>query len=276
MKKTFTITALAVLLAFTVWKCSVPHADAKGVKLPQDVLASCTITPDTFKTWFANGNITENGAVTPANSVTFPHSNNCDFYQWSERMFLWITSPINGKPVLNSPLFYTVSPDSAGKRTLIPNSEGGLLEMSGHITKLGPNRLPVIKDKTGKLFEVEAPASGTHLQEVVKDGTGKLVEVDHIKPDAKGAMLFIDKTGKTIANPHAVIEHQFSQKRIVHRFRAGHQFVFLDAEGHQIESEEGQATGDVLMSQNHSLVYYLLQVNDVYAYYMSMVNSPDF
>jgi hypothetical protein len=31
--------------------------------------------------------------VLPANSVTFPNTPNCSFYQWSMQMFLWLTSP---------------------------------------------------------------------------------------------------------------------------------------------------------------------------------------
>lgn len=62
------------------------------ITLPQDAMATCTVSKDSFNTWFQSGQASENGAVTPANSVTFPHQDNCDFYQWSERMFLWLTS----------------------------------------------------------------------------------------------------------------------------------------------------------------------------------------
>src|ERR1700748_2395038 len=85
------------------------------VTLPQDVLQSCTVTPAMFDGWFASGKSQPNGLVLPANSVAFPHNNNCDFYQWSENMFLWLTSPNAGqyggsKTVLESPVFYDVLP----------------------------------------------------------------------------------------------------------------------------------------------------------------------
>ena len=57
-------------------------------KLPVDVKPTCIADSTDFKNWFVSGNISKNGAVNPANSVTFGHQNNCDFYRWSEQMFL--------------------------------------------------------------------------------------------------------------------------------------------------------------------------------------------
>jgi hypothetical protein len=272
MKKTTSIIALMLLLCFTLWKCSSPRSAAKA-DLPQDVLASCTLSADTFKTWFANGQVTANGLVTPANSVKFPHQKNCDFYQWSERMFLWITSPQKGGLVLTSPEFYNVTPpDSAGNRTLIPHTTGSAIRMTGSISKFGPNRLPVVKDKKGKFYEVEKSQPNT--KESVQDASGKLVEVDHLVPTAN-TFAFVDKAGKTIAHPHAVIQHKKNQLHFVRRFIVGKKTVFLDVAGNVVDSEEGQATGDALMAQNGSLVYYLTLVNDVYAQYLNLAkNDP--
>jgi len=67
-----------------------------------------------------------------------------------------------------------------------------------------------------------------------------------------------------------MIKHTSNASRIVHAFTStSGKNVYLDGGGNIIETETGQATGDVLMAKNGSLVYYLLFVNDVYAYYQS-------
>lgn len=93
--------------------------------LPPDPAKTCTVSKGTIKTWFVDGKITARGAVNPADSVGFPLTNTiCDFYKWSSQMFLWLNSPAgNGQWVFDSPMFYDVSPESNGKRTLIPNTE---------------------------------------------------------------------------------------------------------------------------------------------------------
>jgi hypothetical protein len=45
--------------------------------------------------------------------------------------------------------------------------------------------------------------------------------------------------------------------------------IRLSSSGTIVRTEEGQATGDVLMAQNGSLVYYGIHVNDVYAYFLT-------
>jgi hypothetical protein len=263
MKKLAVTVALLLIICFTLYECSTSHSGAKST-LPQDVLNSCPMPLDSFKSWFAGKAITANGLVTPANSIAFPTNNvNCDFYQWSERMFLWITSPT----VMQSEAFYTVAPvDSAGNRVLTKNSNG-LFRLTSHLAKNGPDRLPVARDNKGKLFEIETAAPGE--KDMVKDAAGKIVAVDHVTADKTGT-LFVDAAGKTIAHPQAIIKSTNGSLRIVHRFKTANKFIFLDAAGNEVDSEEGQATGDVLMSANHSLVYYVSMVNDVYAWYMSM------
>lgn len=61
--------------------------------LPADPAPSCTVPTSTFDTWFESGTPTLNGVVNPADSVSFPATPNCSFYQWSKQMFLWLTSP---------------------------------------------------------------------------------------------------------------------------------------------------------------------------------------
>lgn len=278
------VTAVIVLAGLALWSCSSNPAKTDSVTtnlspLPQDVLVSCTVSPDTFKSWFASGSITENGLVTPANSVTFPHQNNCDFYQWAERMFLWVTSPASGAygqsgTVLESPVFYSVSPENgSGKRYLIPHVPNTPLKMSNSLVKNGPNRLPVMKSKSGGLFEIENASPKAASKAMVRNEAGATVEVARVEADPKGGFIFLDKAGKPIVRPKALLTHTLARHQIVHRFAVGKKFVFLDAEGNIIESEEGQATGDALMSKHKAMVYYLSFVNDVYAYYLTAVKN---
>jgi hypothetical protein len=282
MRNLIKISALIVVSGIALWRCGNSNnatLDAKATpgtsSLPQDVLKSCTLDQATFNSWFASGTATENGLVTPANSVTFPHQNNCDFYQWSERMFLWITSPASGSYgsggiVMESPVFYSVSPeDSAKQRILIPHVPNTPLRMTNRLQKNGPDRLPVFRDRQGRLFEIETPTTSTGLRTMVRNSAGASVEVDRVQAGANGAVVFLDKAGKPIEHPKAMIQHRYRSNFVVHRFALGNKFVFLDAEGNIIESEEGQATGDALMSRNGSLVYYLSFVNDVYAFYLT-------
>jgi len=280
MKKPIKIAAAIALLGTVLWGCkstTTPSAtNVSKVILPTDVCKSCVVSQDTFKTWFKNGVPAANAAVVPANSVTFTPNNNCDFYRWSEQMFLWITSPDSsygsgGKIVLESPVFYNVSPpDSAGNRILTPHKPDSLFHMAGHIRKLGPNRLPAFMDKKGRLFEIE------EAKPIVKDATGKPVEVGEVKPaTANGIAQLLDKAGKPIVHPMALIHHKVNAKFIVQRVKVGKSFVFLDGSGNQVQAEQAQATDDIMMSQGKSLVYYLSLVNDVYAYYMTGVRNHD-
>jgi hypothetical protein len=169
--KIICITAFSIAL---LWSCK-----PKETYLPVDVLNSCALSQSQFDSLFVSGKVTEYGAVNPANSVDFVHNNNCDFYKWSEQMFLWITSPESqGKTVFESPSFFTVSPiDSSGNRVLIPHSPGKLMSA-----------------------------------------------VSNLKKKA-------------------------------------------------VDSEEGQATDDVLIAKDGSLIYYITMVNDVYAEYLKAVKS---
>ncbi|MGZ3756146.1 MAG: hypothetical protein ACXVAY_04370 [Mucilaginibacter sp.] len=269
MKKTTKIIALITLLGVAVYECTPKHASTAS-NLPQNVLASCTLVPDTFKTWFVGGVVTPNGLVTPANSVGLIHNTNCQFYQWAERMFLWVTSPTNGSIVLQSNEFYSVSPaDSISGRPLKQNT-GGPLRMSNHISKLGPDRLPVIRDNKGHLFEVET--AGPDNKDTVKDGKGKLIAVSQVK-QAANTFLLLDASGNTIDHPHAVIRNKGGRMKIVHRFGTSNKFLFLDDTGNEVQSDEGQATGDMLMTRDGSLVYYLTMVNDVYAWFRTMTKT---
>lgn len=156
MKKSIFIKSfLVTLIGALVVSCVVENG-----KLPQNVKPLCDLSDKDFATWFKSGEITENGEVTPANSVDFKHDNNCDFYKWSERMFLWMTSKdSSNKAVFESSEFYTVSPKTNGQRDLIPNKPGQLLRAMANV------------DKTGKIVSEEGQAT----DDVLMDANGNLV-----------------------------------------------------------------------------------------------------
>ncbi|MCV9931360.1 hypothetical protein OIU80_03620 [Flavobacterium sp. LS1R47] len=247
-----------------------------GEYLPQDVKQSCTVSESEFNSWFKTGKVSENGLVMPANSVTFPHNNNCDFYKWSEQMFLWITSPASGTysgkgTVLESAVFYNVSPpDAKGKRTMTQHNPNEILSAVGNINQNGPNRLPLVRDKSGRIFEVEPPKSN----EKVKDESNKLVQVSRITTDTKGLLSFIDIKGKVIKNAKPVIESKVDPANVLQEFKVGKKSVFLNSKGEEVQTEQGQAgSHGALMGENKSLVYYITMVNDVYAYFLTGVNE---
>lgn len=275
--KTTALLMGALIIIFLGCKKNDLLATADSEYLPQDVKQSCTVSETEFNSWFKSGKVTENGLVEPANSVTFPHNNNCDFYKWSQQMFLWITSPASGEygnkgTILESPVFYNVSPQDpiTKKRTLEAHKPNVLLRATGSITQDGPNRLPVIIDKSGKMFEVEAQKS----DEKVKNEANKLVQVGRVAANANGVHTFFDVKGTIIKSPKPVIESEINPSEVVQEFKVGKKSIFLDSKGNEVQSEQGQAGSDgVLMGENKSLVYYITMVNDVYAYFLTGVNE---
>ncbi|WP_264535138.1 hypothetical protein [Flavobacterium sp. N1736] len=273
IKTTAMFAAVLIILFLGCKKNDIlAKADSEYEYLPQDVKESCTVSESDFNSWFKTGKATENGLVEPANSVAFPHNNNCDFYKWSEQMFLWITSPTSGKTVMESPVFYNVSPQDpvTGKRTLEAHKPNALLSAVSNINQSGPNRLPVLIDESGKMFEIEAQKS----DEKVKDDANKLVQVKRVVANANGLHSFFDAKGKEIKNPKPVIESEINPSDVVQEFKVGNKSIYLDSKGNEVESEQGQAgSHGALMGENKSLVYYITMVNDVYAYFLTGVNE---
>jgi hypothetical protein len=264
----------AALVAMT---CAAP---AQTV-LPTDAKPTCTVPSTLFDSWFTSGTPTANGSVEPADSLTFSGSTLCNFYRWSDQMFLWLTSPAPARYhsnalVLNSPVFYDVSPLDNGQRTLIQVSPG-LRVFGPVISQLGPKGLPVIFDSTGKMFTVVRPEAGPSGLPIVRTPTGQQVEVARTEI-ANGRPPFLDKTGKAIDVQTAAsgAPRLFDQtnraidlvpnKTVVANGRT----FFLDSAGDAVDTEQGQAGGgNVLMTINGKLVYYALSVNDVYGYFLT-------
>ena len=240
--------------------------------LPADAKPTCVVAAPLFHSWFQSGSVTLNGVVKPANSVTFPNTPNCSFYQWSEQMFLWLTSPAPsiygaGAHIFDSSAFFDVTPpDSTGKRGFVPHSPGLLRNFSVRAAQVGPNGLPVILSKAGKLLEVVTPPTAPSGNALIRDKAGNFVEIGKLSLTAEKKAVFEDLAGNRIDHVVTPPANHAAVSNIVRKFVVGGRTVFIDPFGNVVESEEGQADDGVLLAQNGSLVYYVTIVNDVYAY----------
>ena len=240
--------------------------------IPSDPSPTCTVPSSTFASWFQSGTPAVNGVVNLANSVAFPNSPNCSFYQWSEQMFLWLTSPApsiygGGDHIFNSQVFYDVSPpDGSGNRTLLPHFLGFVHAFGVRAAQLGPHGLPVIFAKSGQMLEIERPQAGVGTQLTVRDANGTLVDVARAEINADHVLILRDRTGaviqtQTLATGRPIFRAPTSGAIQVQKFIINNVPIFLDPFGNVIEVEQGQADGSVLQAQNGSLIYYGIMVN---------------
>jgi hypothetical protein len=258
-----------------------PPQPAPAPLVPTNAQDSCPLSAATFASWFQSGTVSVNGVVNPANSLVAP-SPNCGFYQWSEQMFMWLTSPApatyggGGGRIMDSPTFFDVSPaDASGARTLVGHSPGLVGPLGLRAAQVGPHRLPVIVDRAGQLLEIEPP--DPKVQPTVRDATGAIVPIAHVKLDADGRPILIDASGKTITAPlvesvKAGADPQGIAVPLVRKFVIDGFPIFIDPLLQVIDVEPNQADGGVLEAQtaaNGSLVYYVTVVNDVYAYFLT-------
>jgi hypothetical protein len=250
--------------------------------LPSDASPTCAVPAATFNSWFTSGAVTLNGAVQPADSVAFSTNSDCDFLEWGENMFLWLTSPApaiyggSGGLVLNTPLFFDVStPDSMGNRTFIPITSGGIRHFMVRKAQVGPRGLPVRMNREGRMIEIEPPPA----RPIILDRAGNQVEVASTRFGFFGKPIFRDASGKVIKpllGPRGKPFFINNQGNRVEMFRiirgVGDMLTFLDAADNPIQFGEGETMGnDVLMDQHGSLVYFAIQVNDVYPYFLTGV-----
>jgi hypothetical protein len=115
----FMVGLICLSLPLLKWTGTAVEAQS----IPPNPMSSCTVAPALFASWFQSGVPALNRVVDPANSITFPNTPNCSFYQWSKQMLLWLTSPApkvyGGSFIFDSPSFFYVSPpDLGGVRTL--------------------------------------------------------------------------------------------------------------------------------------------------------------
>jgi hypothetical protein len=266
------LTALALI-------SSIQFANAATV-LPANVKSTCVFSAAEFNGIFESGSVAKNGGVLPADSFAFNPNSLCSFYKWSEQMFLWLTSPVpsrygSGSHVFDSPAFYAVSPlDSNNQRTLIPHTPGRLLPFLPVISQRGSRGQEVVFDSAGKIHNVIRPAVGPNGKLLVRDKAGQPVEIEQILALRDGKPVLLDRTKKQVevqtTRSGAPILHDELGAAI--NLRASTALVngiphLVTTSGAVIQAEEGQAGGGGLIAQNGSLVFYLIQVNDVYAYF---------
>jgi hypothetical protein len=269
---------VALLAAGVTILTACPGPGVTASLLPLDPKPTCVVTAAEFAGWFESGSPTLNGVVKPANSVTFPDVPNCSFYKWSEQMFLWLTSPAppsygGGDRIFDSPVFYDVSPPdpTTGERTFLPHTPGLIRTFNLRAAQVGPHRLPVIFDRTGRMLEIARPRFGPNGKQLIFNERGDSVEVDQIRMGPNKTPEFLDKTGNIIKGVRAMVPRTDSSRSIiVQKFMLDKLPIFIDFFGNVIDVELGQA-GDsgVLLAQNGSLVYYATMVNDVYAYFLT-------
>ena len=256
--------------------------------LPADAQSTCTVSTGVahnrsdaaeFARWFHSGTVTANGLVDPANSVLFPNVPNCSFYQWAERMFMWVTSPSPTTPgrIFDSPIFFEISPtDANGKRKFIPHVAGTSTMMHLRLEKFGPHGLPVIFDTSGHMLEVQKPPLAPNGKQLMLNQAGQRVEIERATME-NGQPFFWDKSGKPIEGARPIPQAQLKggpavqalpTTNIVQEIMVGQTPVFMTLSGKRVDVEQGEATTDgVLEAQNGSLVYYVTLTNDVYAYF---------
>ncbi len=277
------VVGLIVMVAL-LWGVS----PLKAQTIPSDAHATCTVTPAQFAGWFQTGTASLNGVVNPADSLHFPNIPNCSFYQWAEQMFLWLTSPApptycgGGAHVFDSPAFFDVSPpDATGHRTFFTHAcspLGGVIRfLNLRFAKVGPHGLPIIFDKAGRMLEIESPLIGPGGKPLVLSRSGRLIEIERVVLGKEGKVVFLNRAGQPIPRTKPFFRTPFLQTPsrktlIVQKFIIGGRPIFVDLSGTVVEVEQGQAVDNaVLETQNGSLAYYGIHVNDVYAYFLTGV-----
>ena len=261
------LTALALLLM------NAGPAGAQTI-LPPDVKPTCIVPETDFKSWFAAGNVAKDGIVLPANSLSFSPNSACSFHKWSQQMFFWLTSPLGpGQHVFASPQFYGVeAPGADGMRKLVPQDNNAPMNFAPAISLVGEKGMDVVADSTGKIrnvLHVQAPGSTL----LFRDKSDRPIDVARVAAATSGKPLLLDSTNKVLdvltADNGAPLLRDASGRSI----NLADSTVLVDGVQRLVTAngdvvEIGQAGGNaVLMTRNSGLVYYLLQANDVFAYF---------
>jgi hypothetical protein len=132
--KKMNLIVLLFIIVLIVPSCKEENTTKKDIyvaAVPNEPAKSCELTKSEFKSWFVKDTIVANGVVSSANSLTDPFKNNCDFYKWSWRMFLWHFSPKDDSYVYDTAPFYDLEGENLvidGKQTKV---RGGKLEREG-------------------------------------------------------------------------------------------------------------------------------------------------
>jgi hypothetical protein len=282
-------TAGLVVAGFTACGPTSPPLNSLTL-LPTDASPTCTVSPATFNTWFVKTPITADGAVNPANSVTFPNTPNCSFYQWAMQDFLWLTSPTTSAYggsglILDSPAFFDVTPpvgSETGPRTLLAHSAGFIRPVILRAAQAGPQGLQLTFDASGTPIQVKPAEAGAPL--IVVNIQGERIQVAHAKLGRNGKPILLDAKGSVIQTLASrginTIERQkataqISTMIIATKFVIDGIAIFTDPSLAVIDVEQGEANSNGVLeaqtSAGGSLIYYATIVNDVYAYYATGV-----
>jgi len=271
----------------------------KGAALGQITLPGATElcpTNKQQKTDFAKWlqTVASGNTVQPPSNLKFTNTNDCDFYMLAERMFIWLTSPVPGDNlrVFETPSFYQVSPaDAQNNRQLLVNSadlnrpnpntpsdRSKLKKASVSINQFdmgGATGIVADNDQWYSFVGQQTSASGAPI--VRNRADGLQTEIERTKVAEDGGPRFIDKFGRSIpfaGRPDGLLRDSFGNPidfdRSFRKFFKGEQAFFLDQSGSAIETERGAGKPLVLMAQKKlGLVYYTIEVNDVYAYFLT-------
>lgn len=268
------------LCALALWAAACTH----GSQVPADVaeMPDCSLPPATVAGWFKSGSVSLDGEVTPADSVNFVEGLNCSFFVWSERMFLWLTSPTppkyggGGGRIFASPVFFDVSPEGMGHvRTLISHRVGKPMRFTLREAQKGPHELPIVKDKKGgRLFELAPTLISERKLQMILNTAGQRVEIQRAEFNGGRPPKLFDPQGRQIDFLRSR-DKRLNLQEIpqIQRFTFDGKTILLSLFGDFLQAEQAQADLGVLMAQNNSLVYYTIEVNDVYGYFASGVNS---
>lgn len=211
-----------------------------------------------FADWFTGGVPSAlNALVSPADSVSFPNSTtnaNADFYRWSYRMFLWLTSPSPSTYggtglVMSSPEFYNLSPNAAGDFVMTRNPTNPFLSLGRaraiemarthppapirlglRVANLGPHNLPLVRDTQGNFLEVLPAKLSAAGNPLVMDSAGKEIELSRIAAGPDGHLKFLNKAGAEINTPlfqgHPRVLAGAGQKSLTPQQLEDQKFVF--------------------------------------------------
>jgi len=265
------LAVAAIAVVFSIASLTAQQLPQPGQVTTDPSLGFCPLT--NFNSWWVNGSPSLNGVVNPANSAQFSGSTFCNFYQWGQQMFLWATSPApptygggSGR-IFDSPVFYDVTPPGPNKkRHLIPHIPGFTHSLALRASKVGPHGFPMLISKQGQLLEIHPSTLGPNRKPLVLNQSGTKVEAAKVSVvDRK--LVARDKAGKEISSVKLLPMKQAGKALAVERFIINGKPVFVDQFGNVVDTEEGQATNDVLMAQGGSLIYYVTMVNDVWVYW---------
>jgi hypothetical protein len=297
MRKLYSISALSIVLIMIM----VFMRSNKIIYIDLPTIDPEAISVTRFNDWIGGVTPVVNVFVKPANSPVFAGDNEdignfdrVDFFRWSQQMFLWILSPVptdgsygscNGL-VLNSPEFYDfIRDEQTGIETYVRhtcNSSSSKMSFDVKGAQNGINNLPLFFEKgTDNVYDIDATPLSINGYPLVYDGNKNKVEIGKIET-INSTPIFYDIKGKVIDKVNLILNKSLNPKTTIQQIHIIDQVfpvlmvneftpvVLIPA---QDQASLNGDTANVLMSRNHSLVYYNIMVNDVYVVFSKMIND---